>query len=92
MRLLLEFRLVAARDPELNERYAAAHAETIERFGRALEAIATRGGLRLVYGTRHSALLVFAVAAGVTMEHTAAPGALPDEVIEDLLIRMTEPI
>lgn len=92
MRLLMEFRLVVARDPELNARYAAAHEETIERFGRTLEEIAARGGLRLIYGTRHTTLLVFAVAAGVTLEHTAAPGALPDEVLEEMFIRMTEPI
>jgi AcrR family transcriptional regulator len=92
MRLVMEFRLVAARDPDLNARYAAAHARSIERLGQTIEAVAERGGLRLAYGSRHSALLVFAVAAGVTLEHTAAPGALPDEVLEDLFTRLTEPI
>jgi AcrR family transcriptional regulator len=92
MRLLMEFRLVAARDPELNARYAAAHARTLERFGRTLEEIAARGALRLVYGRRQTALLVLAIAAGVILEHMAAPGALSDEVLEDLFTRMTEPI
>jgi AcrR family transcriptional regulator len=92
MRLLMEFRLVAARDPELNARYAAVHEETIERFGQTLEEIAARGGLRLVHGPRHTTLLVFAVAAGVTLEHTASPGALPDEVLEDVFTHITEPI
>jgi AcrR family transcriptional regulator len=92
MRLVMEFRLVAARDAELNARYAAAHQRTVARFGETIDAIAARGGLRLVYGVRQTALLVFAIAAGVTLEHIAAPGAVRDEVLEDLLTRMTEPI
>jgi AcrR family transcriptional regulator len=91
-RLLMEFRLVAARDPELNARYAAAHARAVERLATTIEQIATRGGVRLVYGARHSAVLVFALAAGVTLEHTAAPGALPDDLLEDLFTRITEPV
>ncbi len=53
-RLLIEFRLVAARDPELNARYAAAHVIAVERI--------------------------------------ADPGALPLGVLDDLLVRLTEPV
>ena len=92
MRLLMEFRLVAARDDELNARYAAAHERTVEQLGQTLEAIASRGGLRLVYGPRASAVLGFALTAGLTLERTVDSEALPDHVPEDLLTRITEPI
>jgi AcrR family transcriptional regulator len=92
MRLLMEFRLVAARDEELNARYAAAHERTVERFGSALQAIAERGGLRLIYGPRDTAVLVLALAAGITLERAAAPDVLADHIPEDLLGRLAEPI
>jgi AcrR family transcriptional regulator len=91
-RLLMEFRLVAARDPELNARYAAAHADAVERLRQTIDAIAARGGVRLVYGPLNTAFLVFALSAGVILEHTAAPGSLPDELLEDLVTRLTEPV
>jgi AcrR family transcriptional regulator len=90
-RLLLEFRLLAARDEELNARYAAAHASTLERFGEGLAAIAARGGLRLVHGPWHTAQLILALDAGATLERTADPGALPDAIVEDLVTRLAEP-
>ena len=37
-------------------------------------------------------LVVLVLGAGVTLEHTAQPGALPDEVLEDLVTRITEPV
>ena len=91
-RLLIEFRLVAARDQELNARYAAAHAKTIERFGEALARIAARGGLRLVYGPVQTAQLILALAAGADLERIVAPDALPVGVLEDLVPRLAEPI
>jgi AcrR family transcriptional regulator len=91
-RLLIEFRVVAARDPELNARYAAAHGRAIERLGQTIEQVAARGGVRLVYGSRRSAVLVLALSAGVSLEHAVAPGALPEEVLEDLVTRITEPV
>jgi AcrR family transcriptional regulator len=91
-RLLLEFRLVAARDEELNARYAAAHARTVDLVAEGLAGIAARGGRRLVLGPRHTAQLVLALFAGVTLERTADPGALPEAVLDDVVTRLTEPV
>ena len=44
-RLLIEFRVAAARDPELNRRYAALHAHSVTRLAGAIAA-ATREGRR----------------------------------------------
>ena len=41
--LVTEFRIHAARDPELNRRYAALHARTVEGIARALVLISERG-------------------------------------------------
>jgi AcrR family transcriptional regulator len=92
LRLLMEFRLVAARDPELNARYAAAHASSIERLAQTLQEVAERGGLRLVYGPGHTALLYFALGSGLLLERIASPDGFPDELSEDLATRLTEPI
>jgi AcrR family transcriptional regulator len=90
-RLLIEFRLLAARDKELNERYAIAHERTIERLGELLAGIAARGGMRLVAGPRNTAQLVMALGAGVTLERIADPTALPIEALEPLVC-FAEPI
>jgi AcrR family transcriptional regulator len=91
-RLLIEFRVTAGRDPELNARYAAAHAVGLERFGDLLGELAARGGLRFVHGPHVTARLVFALDAGATLERIADPDSMPAGVLDDLLSRLTEPI
>ena len=91
-RLLIEFRITAGRDPELNARYAAAHAVAVERFGDLLGELAARGGLRFVHGPQLAARLIFALDAGVTLERIADPDGLPTDVFDDLVSRLTEPI
>jgi AcrR family transcriptional regulator len=90
--LVIEFRLVAARDVGLNARYAALHARTVEHLGAALADIAARGGERLVLGQRHTAELVLALAAGVSLERTVQPAALPETALDALVGRLSEPI
>jgi AcrR family transcriptional regulator len=90
-RLLIEFRIAAARDPGLNARYAAAHEVAVARFAEAIDAVAARGGLRFVHGPLVAARLIFAIDAGATLERIAEPGALPDHVLDDLVSRLTEP-
>jgi AcrR family transcriptional regulator len=89
-RLLLEFRLVAARDDALNARYVEAHEETVRLLGETLAGIAARGGVRLAHGPEHTARLVLALGAGVTMERIAEPAALPDHIVEDVARRLAE--
>ena len=62
--VVTEFRLHAARDPELNRRYAHAHARTVDGLARVLESFAGRSGL------------VLAIEVGVALEQLADPDAV----------------
>ena len=42
--LVIEFRVHAARDPELSQRYAAAHARTVDAMASVLASIGQRSG------------------------------------------------
>lgn len=75
-RVLLEFRVHAGRDPELNRRYAAAHAVTLERIATLLQAIHDRAGLVPVVSTLSMAEMIMAFGSGRTLERIANPGAL----------------
>jgi AcrR family transcriptional regulator len=82
-RLLIEFRLVAARDPELNRRYAATHEQTVTRLAAALEmAVET---WRSPLPPRVVAQLTLAVVSGLTLERAVDPTALPAPVVEAVL-------
>lgn len=73
---LLEFRLVAARDPALNARYAALHASTVERLAHFLDELAdTRG---IPHGMRPSVLATafLALETGMTLEALVASAPL----------------
>jgi AcrR family transcriptional regulator len=91
-RLLIEFRLVAARDPELNRRYAQLHTCTLEQFGETVASVLARGGLAPVHPPRVFAELIFALDAGWVLEQAAGTAAVSLEVLEDLVTRLVEPI
>jgi AcrR family transcriptional regulator len=82
-RLLIEFRLVAARDPELNRRYAETHDFTVTRLAAALERAV--GIWRSPLPPRVVAQFALAVMSGLTLERAADPTALPSPVVEGLL-------
>jgi AcrR family transcriptional regulator len=82
-RLLIEFRLVAARDPELNRRYAATHEQTVTRLAAALERAV--GTWRSPLPSRLMAQLTLALASGLTLERAADPTALPASEMESVL-------
>jgi AcrR family transcriptional regulator len=84
--VLVEFRAVAARDPELNGRYAAAHARTIERLAGLLERIHARAGAVPAFPPRAIAELILALGAGVALERAANPRALPLHTVEKMLV------
>ena len=67
---LLEFRLQAARDPQLNAAYAERHRRVVERVG----AMLGRAG-----GDPDAALDVVALSNGYALEHVA----IPDEATEE---------
>ena len=91
-RLLIEFRVVAARDPELNARYAAVHAVAVQRLADVTAEVVARGGLRFVDGPHVAAHLFFALDSGATLERIADADALPHETLEAIMVRLTEPI
>ena len=91
-RLLIEFRVVAVRDAELNSRYGALHETTVERFAGAIRDILARGGLTTVHPARVVAELVLALDAGTILERAAGPTQVDLPVLEDLVARLVEPL
>jgi AcrR family transcriptional regulator len=74
--LVIEFRVLAARDPVLNRRYAAAHATTIDGFASVLSALAERDGISLAVPARQLAELLLAIETGLALEQLASPDAI----------------
>jgi AcrR family transcriptional regulator len=74
--LVTEFRVLAARDPALNRRYAAAHATTVDGIASVLAAMAERDGVRLAVPARRLAELLLAVETGIALEQLASPDAI----------------
>src|SRR5512142_738449 len=74
--LVTEFRVHAARDPELNRRYAALHARTVDRLATILAAISARGADGLAFPARQLAELILALEVGIALEQLANPDAL----------------
>jgi AcrR family transcriptional regulator len=91
MQLLVEFRVVAARDPELNARYAALHRQTLELFSETIRAVLARGGLVPVHPPRVLAELIFALDSGRVLERAAGTAQVELELLVDLLARLVEP-
>src|SRR4029077_7201345 len=73
--LVTEFRVVAARDPALNRRYAAAHATTIDGIATVLSGIAERDGISLAVPARRIAQLLVGIETGIALEQLASPDA-----------------
>jgi AcrR family transcriptional regulator len=91
-RLLIEFRLIAARDPELNSRYARLHSRSLESFAETARRVLERGGLTPVRPPRVLAELIFALDAGRVLERAAGTSELDAESLVDLVARLVVPI
>jgi AcrR family transcriptional regulator len=94
MQLVLEFRLHAARVPELNRRYAELHERTVEGLASVYARLHERAGTTPRYPVRVLARLELAISRGAFLEELADPGAaeLPvTEVLRDLVLQ-TEPL
>ena len=72
--LVIEFRVHAARDPELNERYAALHARTVDGIARLF--------------TEVYAEALLAIDTGVALEQAANPSALKGSLVAERLTRL----
>ena len=62
--LVTEFRVHAARDPELSRRYAAAHARTVDGLTSVVASLAERNGHALAVPARQLAELLLAIETG----------------------------
>jgi AcrR family transcriptional regulator len=74
--LVTEFRVLAARDPALNRRYAAAHATTVDGIASVLAAMAEREGVCLAVPPRRLAELLLAIETGIALEQLVSPDAI----------------
>jgi len=86
--LLIEFRVHAARDQELNSRYASAHRRTVERLATVLGGIYERADQAPPLPTGQLAELMMAISSGAQLEHAANPAALPKSVRFQTLRRL----
>jgi AcrR family transcriptional regulator len=88
--LLLEFRAQAAREPALNERYAKAHARTIDGIAGLLTRMFEAAGVEPARPPELLATFVLALTSGVNLENLVAPGSLrslPADAVVELLER-----
>ena len=74
--LVTEFRIHAARDPELNRRYAALHARTVDGVARVLAAVSKEGAEGLPFPPRQLAELMLTIETGRSLEQIANLDAL----------------
>jgi AcrR family transcriptional regulator len=90
-RVLVEFRSRALRDPELNRRYAALHRVTVDRLAALIDQVwagepagepaADRPPARTM------AQFILAFGAGLTLERSVDPRALPTDEIVGMFVR-----
>lgn len=71
--LVIEFRVHAARDPELGRRYAAVHQRTLAGMERAVTGLYQRAGQAPPLPPADLARLLVAVGAGARLEQAAEP-------------------
>src|SRR2546429_817024 len=74
--LVTEFRVHAARDPELNRRYAALHARAVDGVASVLASLAERNGHALALPARQLAELLLAIDTGITLRQLASSHAV----------------
>jgi AcrR family transcriptional regulator len=86
--LVLEFRIHAVRDPELNRRYAAAHAKTLAGVAAVFATVQERMDGRLPFPPAQMAQFVLAAGAGFELEQAVDPEALGGPHAAELLTRL----
>ncbi len=86
--LLIEFRVHAARDPGLNQRYAAAHRRTTAGLAAVLAGVYERAGQDPPFPAGQLAELLAAIGSGAQLEHAASPAALPASFRAEVLGRL----
>ena len=82
--LVTEFRVHAARDPELNRRYAALHARTVDGVARMFAEISKENVESLPFPPRLMAELWLAIETGRALEQITDPDALSGPALHRL--------
>jgi AcrR family transcriptional regulator len=88
--LVLEFRLYAARVPELSERYARLHERTIDGLAGVFARLHERAGSTPRYPVRVLAELALGINVGAFLEQLAKPAAIDSpfpQVISELVMQ-----
>jgi AcrR family transcriptional regulator len=83
--LLVEFRAHAAREPDLNRRYALVHDRTVQGIAAVIGRIFESAGIAPAVPFVSMAEFVLAAGAGVTLERIANPAALRDDDVITLM-------
>jgi BetI-type transcriptional repressor, C-terminal len=86
--LVTEFRVHAARDPELNDRYVAAHQRTLTTVASQISDAYDTAGETPPHPPRVMAELLLAFATGCDLEQAANPKALRGRHVADLLTQI----
>jgi AcrR family transcriptional regulator len=81
---VLEFRVVAARDEELNARYAAAHCKSVEALVETVRAMFAAVGTQPRLPLEHLGAIAFALDNGGFLEDVAIGGSMPVERVAAL--------
>jgi len=92
--LVLEFRLYAARVPELSERYARLHERTIDALASVFTRLHERAGSIPRYPARVLAELALGINVGAFLEQLALPGAIDlpfPRVISEMVLQTASP-
>jgi AcrR family transcriptional regulator len=88
--LLIEFRVHAARDPDLNQRYAAAHARARQALAAVIAGVYGRAGALPPSPPGEMAQLILTIEAGIRLEQAADPDAAAGSAVLDRLQRFPE--
>lgn len=88
---LMEFRIHAARDPDLRARYAAAHEVTITRVAALFDELYERAGRRPPQPSPMLARFMLALAAGLDLERASDPSTEADAIVESVISGMFTP-
>jgi AcrR family transcriptional regulator len=82
--LVLEFRVHAARDPELNARYSRAHARTVNGLADVLTSAGATGGL----APEELAEVIAAISSGTQLELAAGRDAFTGPLLRKVIERL----
>ena len=86
--LVIEFRVHAARNPELNRRYGEVHERTVAGVAGVVARIYDGAGEALPLPAPDLARMLLTVAAGTRLEQATNSGVLPTTVVAGLLARV----